>query len=324
MGAPARGAQLVAEIGGTNARFALVRRDGTLDAVRTLLVTGHPSLQSAISAYLADTGSAPITAAAIAMAGPVLADGAELTNGAWAFKTAALSRDLNLDRLLVLNDFEALALALPHLGTRDLVQIGGGTLVADAPKVVLGPGTGFGGAVLLAGSRVLPSEIGHTTLPIMDEDEARIAKGLADADGHIPVENAVSGPGLVALYRECARHGATTPVLGSAAEIVAAARTITYPAAVRAVDLFVTWLGRAAGNAALLYLADGGVYIGGGMAPKMRDLLCDGRLRDAFDRKGRMASLVTGVPLYVITAEAPGLLGAAAHLQRALGSTTEP
>lgn len=319
MGAPAGGAPLVADIGGTHARFARVGSDGRLAAERTVLVGEHASLLAAASVYLSDTGGAPITTAAIAMAGPVLDDGAELTNGAWAFKTAALTRELGLDRLLVLNDFEALALALPHLGTRDLVQIGGGASIAGAPKVVLGPGTGFGGAVLLTGSRVLPGEIGHTTLPVTGEGEARIAEGLADADGHVPVENAVSGPGLVALYRECARHGKSTPGFASAAEIVAAARARTDAAAVCAVDLFITWLGRVAGNAALLYRADGGVYIGGGMAPKMRDLLANGRLRDAFDRKGRMSTLVTGIPLYIITAGAPGLLGAAAHLKRALG-----
>lgn len=319
MGALVEGSRLVADIGGTHARFALVRGDGSLDAARTVHVAEHTCLQAALMCYLAEAGAAPIAAAAIAMAGPVLSDGAELTNGAWAFKTAALSRALKLDRLLVLNDFEALALSLPMLREADVVQIGGGAPKMDAPKVVLGPGTGFGGAVLLSGSRVLPTEIGHTTLPVMGAEEARIADGLADADGHIPVENAVSGPGLVALYRQCARLGQVTPALGTAAEIVEAARQRRDPAAARAVDLFIAWLGRVAGNAALLYRADGGVYIGGGIAPKMLDLLSDGRLRHAFDRKGRLASLVTGIPLCIITAQAPGLVGAAAHLHRALG-----
>lgn len=321
MGAPSQGSWLVADIGGTNARFARVGRDGSLEDVRSLRVAGHASPQAAIAAYLEATGSAPLTAAAIAVAGPVLADGAALTNGTWAFKTASLSRELGLEHVFVLNDFEALALCLPQLGAHDVMQIGGGLPAMEAPKVVLGPGTGFGGAALLPAPsfRVLSSEIGHTSLPTMGEDEGRVAEALADSDGHIPVENAVSGPGLIALYRHYARLEQNAPALDDPASIVEAARYHQQPAAGRAVALFITWLGRVASNAALLYRADGGVYIGGGIAPKMRDLLADGRLRHAFDSKGRMSSLVTGVPLYVITADEPGLRGAAAHLHRTLG-----
>ncbi len=309
---------LVADIGGTHARFALVRPgSGALDHIRTIENAAFDSLEAAVRAYLGDSGSPEIDAAAIAMAGPVYADGAQLTNGAWGFKTAKLRRRLDLPALTVLNDYEALALSLPEIDASGLVQIGGTTPKPGSVRIVLGPGTGFGGAALVPSSPpiVLPGEPGHTSLPVRSPAEAEVAARLADADGHVPVENAVSGPGLLATYKACAEIAGATARAASAAAIVEAARDKRDPSAVQAVDLFLTWLGRTAGNAAMQLRAEGGVYIGGGIAPKMLDFMQDGRFRRSFENMGRMAELTRPIPTYVITAGAPALLGCAARLR---------
>lgn len=309
---------LVADIGGTHARFAVMRScsDGP-EKIRTLAIADYATIEAAVWDYLMETGAGSIDAAAIAMAGPVYADGAQLTNGAWGFKTAELQRSLGLPALHLLNDFEALALSLPELQMSDLVQIGGDAPKPGAVRIVLGPGTGFGGAALIDDTppRVLPGEPGHTSLPVRSSAEAAIAEKLADPDGHVPVENAISGPGLIATYRAAAEADGARAPAATAAAIVAAARDGRDTAAVQALDLFLTWLGRVAGNAAMQLRAEGGVYIGGGIAPKMLDLLQDGRFRQSFESMGRMAELIRPIPVYVITAEAPALLGCAARLR---------
>jgi glucokinase len=313
-----RGA-LVADIGGTHARFAMADLDGgALRDIRTLVNSEHATLEAAIRNYCVQVGETSAVAA-VAMAGPVRADGAQLTNGAWGFETAALRRRLGLEALYVLNDFEALALSLPELQAGDVVQIGDQAPMPDGIKIVLGPGTGFGGAVLLPGTpaRVLPGEPGHASLPVRTPAEAVVAIRLADPGGHVPVENAVSGPGLLATYRACAALAGRAAPLTSAAEIAEAARRGDEPSAIEAVDLFLVWLGRAAGNIAMQLRADGGIYIGGGIAPKLLDLLSDGRFRSSFEGMGRMAGLIRTIPVYVITAEAPALLGCAARLRSA-------
>lgn len=308
---------LVADVGGTHARFAVVRPGSNgLEEVRTLDVADYPSLEAAVGDYRIQTSAPHIDAAAIAMAGPVHADGAHLTNGAWGFKTAELARSLNL-RIHLLNDFEALALSLPELATGDVVRIGDGAPKPGAVRIVLGPGTGFGGAALIDGSppRVLPGEPGHALLPIRTAAEAEIAARIADPDGHVPVENAVSGPGILATYRACAAIRGVAAPLTSAAGIVEAARNAADPSAVETIDYVITWLGRTAGNLAMQLRAEGGVYIGGGIAPKMLDLLTGGRFRSAFEEMGRLAEIVRPIPVYVITADAPALLGCAARLR---------
>ena len=191
---------LVADIGGTHARFGLADLVGGAIRDRMTLVNAeHDGLEAAIASYLERSGATGrIESAAIAVAGPVHDDRAQLTNGAWGFRTQELKASLGLTALHLLNDFQALALSLPDLAMGDLVRIGGGEGNPAGVRVVMGPGTGFGGAVLVPGqvARVIPGEIGHTSLPTRGPEEAEIAAGLADADGHIPVENALSGPGL--------------------------------------------------------------------------------------------------------------------------------
>jgi glucokinase len=311
---------LVADIGGTHARFALWDRDGgKLSEVRSLLNAEHETIEAAIQSYLATTGQSSITAAAIAMAGPAMTGGAQLTNGTWGFRTSELKHQLGLSALHVLNDYEALALSLPELRADNLVPLGGNAPNPAGVKLVMGPGTGFGGAALVPGPppMVLSGEPGHTSLPVRDAAETQIAQRLADPDGHVPVENAVSGPGLLATYQACAARAGWPATLTGVADVVAAARSGGDPAAIQAMGYFLTWLGRATGNAAMLLRADGGVYIGGGIAPRMLDLLSDGRFRRAFEGMGRMTKLMRPIPVYVIVAEAPALLGAAARLRTA-------
>jgi glucokinase len=309
---------LVADVGGTHARFALVDRgSGALYDIRTLVNAEHESLEAAVRSFLAAVGTEEISAAAIAMAGPVHSEGAQLTNGAWGFRRDALSRRLGVRFLSVLNDFEALALSLPEIPAAGLEQIGGGPPKDKGVKIVLGPGTGFGGSVLVAGSSpfVLSGEPGHASLPVRSRTEAEVAHLLADPDGHVSVENAVSGPGLLATYKACATLSGRVAPLASAADVADAARHGEDASALQAVDLFLTWLGRVAGNAAMQLRAEGGIYIGGGIAPKLLDLMRDGRFRGAFESMGRMAGLIRPIPVYVIVADAPALLGCAARLR---------
>ena len=309
---------LVADVGGTHARFAICDPEiGALRDVATLINAEHASIDVAVRSYLDKLGIPGVASAAIAMAGPIQADGAQLTNGAWGFKTAELKRKLGLSVLHLLNDYEALALSLPELEPNDVVQIGGQLPRAGATKIVLGPGTGFGGAVLVPGepARVLAGEPGYQSLPVRTAAEIEIARRLADVDGHIAIESAICGPGLLATYRACAAAIGRPALLTTAAEIVIHARGGTEESAVEAIDLFLSWLGRAAGNWAMQLRAEGGIYIGGGIAPKMLDLLSDGRFRAAFESMGRMSELVRPIPVYVITAEAPALLGCAVRLR---------
>jgi glucokinase len=222
-----------------------------------------------------------------------------------------------VDRLLVLNDFEALAHALPHLGGSDLTQIGGGSPVERGTKAVLGPGTGLGVAGLVwspAGWQAVPSEGGHVALAVEDAREFAMLERLLAGRDRLSVERVVSGPGLADLYRVLSELAGRHPEPLPAPAVVSRAAAGNDPVAREALERFAVCLGRFAGDAALFLGARGGVYLGGGIAPRMVEVLAAGPFRRAFEAKGRMTSYLAPVPTYVIVAADAALRGAAAAL----------
>ncbi|MBX6323466.1 MAG: glucokinase [Rhodospirillaceae bacterium] len=314
---------LVGDIGGTNARFAIAEL-ATLALAHpaSLPVKEHASLPAATAAYLRTAGRRP-TVAAIAVAGPVARERIQLTNAPWAFTRAEMCAALGLDLFLPVNDFEAQAFALPHLAGADLHQIGGGAPLERATKAVLGPGTGLGVGGLVwspSGWIAIASEGGHVSLAVESAEEFALFERLRAGRSHVSAERALSGPGLVGLYGAVAALRRAPAAELDPPAIVERARKGTDPVAEETLDRFVVWLGRFAGDAALFFGAKGGVYLGGGIAPRILDRLTTGAFRQAFEAKGRLSEFLAPIPVYVVLAGDAGLRGAAAALKAHLAA----
>ena len=317
---------VVADIGGTNARFAIAEL-ATLDVsdIRTFATADHETLAGVMRVYLKDAPE-KVAHAGLAVAAPLLEDTVTLTNADWTFKRSAFAAEAGLEAAYVFNDFEAQAYALPVLSDDELYQLGGDAPVAKAPKVVLGPGTGIGVAGLVwspSGWIPVPGEGGHLTLPAENERELAIIERLRKGLDRVSVERALSGPGLADLYQAVAASYGFDEAPLPPAKVEERAISGEDEMAAEALDLFVSWLGRFAGDVALAFGARGGVYIGGGVAPKMLARLEEADFREAFEHKGRMTPFVAPIPIYVIMAEYPGLKGAAAGLRTKLAQAAQ-
>ncbi len=315
---------LIADVGGTNVRFALVAADENPGAIRVLAGADHAGLGAASRAYLDLERPDPAPdRAAIAVASPVIGDRISMTNRDWSFSISELQATLGLARLVVVNDFTAQALAVPRLGAGETRRIGAGTAVAGAPIAILGPGTGLGVSGVVeapGGARVaLATEGGHATLAPADARERAVVGELARRFGHVSIERAVSGPGLANLAAAIAAvdglDGALAPALAPS-EITARALAGGDAIAVEALSMFCAMLGSASGNLALTLGARGGVYIGGGIVPRLGDFLAASPFRDRFEDKGRFRDYLSAIPTWLITADNPALLGLAALLAR--------
>lgn len=319
---------LVADLGATNARFALSRPDGIGD-VRIMPVSSQPSLADAIAAYLDAVRPARAPRrAAIAIACPITGDRVTLTNhDAWSFSIRELRDAFGLDRLAVINDFTAVALAVPHLGAGDRQQIGGDAPVAGAPIGVIGPGTGLGVSGLVpaasgteqgAAARwtALAGEGGHVTLPATTAREAAVVELLGRRFGHVSAERALSGMGLSNLYEALSIiSGEDDPRAREPAEVTEGARAGD-PVCREAVTMFSAMLGTVAGNLALTLGARGGVYIAGGIVLRLGPLFDAALFRERFEAKGRMRqAFLAAIPTYVITNPLPAFLGLRAVLE---------
>jgi glucokinase len=316
--------RLVADVGGTNARFAWQAGPGQpLENVQVLPCAAYPTLQDAMRAYLAQCGRAVPLHAAIAIANPVTGDEIRMTNHHWAFSQQAVRTEFGLTRLRVLNDFTALALALPALGPEDVRQVGGAEAKSGTPKALIGAGTGLGVSGLLpdgnGGWVALEGEGGHVTLPCATERERCVMDGLARLYGHASAERAVSGQGLIDTYLLLRQaDGVLTPGCTSPAEVTEAALAGRDAHAVEALNLFCGFLGVVAGNLALTLGALGGVYIGGGVVPRLGDWFDASPFRRQFEAKGRFQGYLAALPVWVITAsQSPALLGASRALDGA-------
>lgn len=309
---------LVADIGGTNARLALTHPDTPrpgITCLRTLACADHPSLQHAIEAYLAGIGIQP-QAAVLAVACPVDGEAIRLTNHAWAFQRGELQAALGLRQLSVINDFGAIARAVPWLAATDRVTLQG---EPDTPLLgpvsVLGPGTGLGVALLLGdpdiGWQVVETEGGHAGFaPIGDEEQA-IARHLAAVHGRASNERVLSGAGLAridALLR--AGESGLPPADREPAAVLAAALDGHDLPARQALERFCAVLGSVAGDIALVHGART-VVLAGGIVPRFIPFLRTSAFRERFLAKGRFAHWLEKIALHVITHPQPGLLGAA-------------
>jgi len=244
-----------------------------------------------------------------------------MTNSHWAFSISAMRQALGFERLVVINDFTALALALPDLQVSELRQLGGGAPVPGAPMALIGPGTGLGVSGLIAGDapgRWLPlqGEGGHVTLAASTAREAAVLQVLRDEFGHASAERAISGQGLEALYAAVCKLDAVADFVPlPAAEVSQRALAGHDAQCVEVLDFFCGFLGSVAGNLALTLGAVGGVYIGGGIVPRLGDAFMRSRFRACFEDKGRFRSYLEAIPAYVIhTAVSPALRGAARAL----------
>ena len=312
---------LVADIGGTNARFAIANLETlSLSDIRTFPTAEHATLADAIRAYLKDAPET-VAHAGLAVAAPLREDTVKFTNAAWTFKQSTLAKEAGLEAAYVFNDFEAQAYALPVLSADELHSLHGGKAVENAPKVVLGPGTGLGVAGLVrspSGWVPVPGEGGHQTFPAENERELALLERMRVGLERLSVERVLSGPGLADLYRAIAASYGFSDAGLSPAKVEQLAIGGEDEMAVEALNFFVQWLGRFAGDMALVFGARGGIYLGGGIAPKMLSRLEQDDFRQAFERKGRMSPYVEAIPIHVIVSDYPGLKGAAAGLRTKL------
>jgi len=315
------GVGLIGDIGATNARFALVVPPGSKpDAVRIYALDDYASLAQALEAYLTDVSpTAPPVQSVLAVASPVTSDQVALTNHPWTFSIEALREQFRLKRLLVVNDFAAAAAAIPQLGDDDCVQIGGGKPVDGAPAGVIGPGTGLGvSAFLLSADEpiMLSGEGGHVTMSPATARESAILDLMRARFDHVSAERVLSGPGLINLYNAVCELDHALAASYFAEQITSPAVWQKDAHAREATSIFCSMLGTVAGNLALTLGARGGIYIAGGIVPRIADFFAESEFRARFEAKGRMRGYLESIPTYVIVRPLLGLLGAAALLGR--------
>jgi len=307
--------RMVVDIGGTNARFALVPASSPEPQdEKTVRCADFASLEHAVRHYLQDHGNPVVREAALDVAVDPIGDFIKLTNGPWGFSIEQTRRALGLDRLQVVNDFTALALAVPTLRADELQSIGGGTAVTGMPIAVIGPGTGLGVSGLIpAGGRfvALQGEGGHAAFSPMNEREAGVLHWLQQRYDHVSMERVVSGMGLENLYQAlCALDGVAPQAFGPD-RITAAALANTDVQCAGAVEMFCAILGTAAANLVVTLGARAGCYIGGGIVPRLGNYFARSPFRSRFETKGRFSRYVAAVPTYVILAQTPALRGLA-------------
>lgn len=310
---------LVADIGGTNARFGLATRDGarwTVAEPQTFRAEDFETIRDAADAYIEAT-SAKVMRACFAIAGPAHGETVTFTNSPWVLEKARVGRELELDAFRVVNDFEALAAGVLHLPDEAFVQVKAGAAQVGAPKLVIGPGTGLGQALLVPFGedwKVVPTEGGHVTFAPRTAEEVEVMQFIAREHPRVSVERILSGRGLVNLHRALCVIAGTPRVSLQANEITEAAKAKSYPIAVKAVDLFCGLLGAVAGDAVLGSGSRGGVVLGGGILPKIQDIFLASAFTDKFLDKGRMKMYLEPVPVDLIVQDGAALLGAAALL----------
>lgn len=321
--------RLVADIGGSNARFGWIGApQAAVDHVQKLAVPDHDGPAAAVRAYLATLARTlgptyrPPRHAALAVATPVVGDQVSFTNSHWSFSRRSLQDDLGLASLQVLNDFEALALSLPHLGPQQLR--GHGALPrAEGVLAVVGPGTGLGVAGVVqtrGGWQALPGEGGHSTLAAGDDFEDEVLRAARREHGHVSAERLLSGIGLPTLYQAVAA-ALGQPSAGplTAEQVVEFGRDGADALCARSLDTFCALLGSFAGNVALTLGARGGVFIGGGIVPRIEDCFFASAFRERFEAKGRMRPYVEAIPTALITDTLVALTGAAAGIEFEVG-----
>jgi glucokinase len=305
-------AVLLADIGGTKARFAWLAT-GRLGEVTSFPVADYSGIEDALGAFMSSQPEgAAIKDALLAVAGPVQARSVTLTNSGWRIDADDLCRRFGFERVELINDHAALALSLPHFTPADVRPLGQGHPRPHAPAAVVGPGTGLGVAALIHKGGlegVLQTEGGHVTFAGADRREDAVIQFLRDRTRHVSAERILSGPGIVNLYEAISAVDGLIGPTRTASEITQAAITRSCPLSQATLSMFSAMLGTFAGNVALTFGAQGGVYIAGGIAPNIVDYLSRSPFRERFEAKGRFRSYLCAVPSYVITRPDPAFLG---------------
>lgn len=311
---------LVADIGGTNARFALVENSQTtLLEARNLVCADYPTIVDAIKAYLEMVPNAQPDRASLSIATAVAGDTLKMTNHNWRFSVRETRQALGFNSLKVLNDYTALALALPFIPDEQCPQIGPGERCEGFTKAAIGPGTGLGVSGLIAvGERWYPleSEGGHASYGPLTAREAEIIQVIRQKQNHVSVEALVSGPGISLLYETITYLETGEAKQLKPGEVTELAMNKTCDMAIEALSVFCAVLGTAAGNLALTLGARGGVYIGGGIVRKVFDFVAESGFRDRFEQHGRFTDYLKQIPTYLIDAEYPALTGAMVALNK--------
>jgi glucokinase len=309
---------LVGDVGATYARFCLVQPDGKLTRMKSLPCQDFATIADALAAYLHDVDGAEPAQGVLAIAATPMGDKVALTNNRWTFSIEELRKRIGFRRLRVVNDFYAHAAAVPYLGEDERKQVGPGTAVADTPIGLIGPGTGLGVSALVpavTGSIPVAGEGGHVTMAPADARESTVLDRMRQRYGHVSAERVVSGPGLVNLYNVlCELSGVAAPAL-TPAQITDQRTRATDTCAQEATTMFCAMLGTVAGNLALTLGARGGIYIAGGIVPKLRDCFTQSQFRERFEAKGRFRGYLAAIPTYVVVHPWVGLLGASKLLE---------
>jgi glucokinase len=308
---------LIGDIGGTNARFAILV-DANAEAKEFPIVqtSDFATMDEAIQTSILDRTSIQPRSAVLAVAGPVDGDEIALTNCPWVVRPRRMLEEMGIEEVVVLNDFEAQALGAVALGQEHMEQIGGGRAEPGASRVVLGPGTGLGVAGLVHSRGIwipVPGEGGHVDMGPRTARDHEVFPHIERIEGRISAEQMLCGRGMVNLYRAVARAEKREAALDTPAAITAAALTGEDPLAAEALDIFVTCLGRLAGDLALIFMSRGGIYLTGGIAQKIVPALKQGAFRAAFEDKAPHSALMRGMPVYVITHPLAALAGLAAY-----------
>jgi len=320
--------RLLADIGGTYARFAVETAPGRFEHAASLRCADHPDFHAAVSAYL--RGLPPdampvLEHAAIAIANPVESDEVRMTNYHWQFSIEQMRQRLDLQTLVVVNDFTALAMALPRLTPAQRRQVGGGTARLHSVIGVIGAGSGLGVSGLIPagdGHVALGTEGGHTSFAPRDEREIAILRYALERFPHVSFERLLSGPGIE-LIDAALRERAGLPTLGLAApDITRRALDASDALCVQVLDVFCAVLGTAAANLAVTFGALGGIYVGGGIVPRLGATFDSSRFRARFEDKGRFSEYLRGIPTFVVTAEQATFMGASAILATQLRTQT--
>jgi glucokinase len=313
---------IVADIGGTNARFSRVNLTTlALDHVVVYPCADFATLALALQFYREQQALTDLTHVAVAIACPVNGDLVKMTNFHWEFSIKQMQAELGLSEFVVLNDFTAVAMSLPVISDAELVKTGAGERDLTKPMAVLGAGTGLGVAHLIPtpqGYIPLPGEGGHTDWTAQNEQEWFVQRYLAAHFGHVSPERLLSGPGLESLYLALAAYQQLTVPAKSAAEIGQHALDGSCALSQATVQQFFAALGGLAGDLALTLSTFGGVYVAGGITPKLLPLIENSEFRARFEAKGRFAAFNRQIATYIVTAEQPGLLGCAVYLKQKL------
>ncbi|MDM7860600.1 glucokinase [Alteromonas sp. ASW11-36] len=315
-------ASFVADVGGTNIRLAVIE-DGHLSHIKKYLCADFPSIEAAIEHYFADMPDLIFDCGCIAIACPTNNDWVKMTNHTWAFSKQALKAHLRLNWLGVINDFSAVAHSLPVLRADQIIQLGTGSRSETGNIAVFGPGTGLGVEHMThtaEGWQTLDGEGGHVDFSPCDETDVVIWRYLQKLHGRASAEEVMSGRGIVNIYRALAEDQQHPATFTEAAQVTAAALDNSCPISRQTVEQFCRILGNFAGNLALNLATTGGVFIGGGIALRIIDILEHSDFRKCFENKGQFADYVKPIPTYLIAEPDHGLLGAGAYLKQQTAS----